>query len=246
VLLTTAIIFFTQSLALGRQISQPQTLTALADNAVAWGGLGPSWMTLWDNIRIPAALISTLIICSYFATLALLQMTTPILFSLVLTNVSSDQILFTVVGTPLLYNATGLTESLPPNWELLGPERTEPDWYAASSVANLLGSSISLSPPGLKDNRIYDTLITTLPNNGTTVVNYTDFNVSCGTTPQPNFTWVADPLEELVPGYFFLPVSFWVATTINNTVYNITDRVWYNVNSTDPATNYWVPSGKHT
>jgi hypothetical protein len=206
--------------------------------------LGPSGITVFHNLKKPAALLSSAIICSYFLTMAVLQMTTPLLFTLTLVNVTRSLSSDTIVGTPLLFDLSGASTSLA---EVPGAQvvNAAPDWFTASTVVNLLGSNISLSPPGLQGNRIYDTFLTPLYANGTGPVGYTDFHVRCGMISQPNVTWTVGNATQPTSGrHTYLPVTFSAAATINGITFNISDMLVYDLNSTEPASSYWIPSGK--
>jgi hypothetical protein len=231
-------------------MSKPQTLTALADKASAWaGGLGSSVVVIWKNFKMPAARLSTLANGCYFAMLAILQTTTPILFSLVLTTIPHERMAGTVIGTPFLANMTQIYSII----DKPGRNHTVAfDWYSTSTVINLFGSNTSISHPGLAGNRIYDTLEVLSSTNGTATVGYTDFEVTCGMVPGAN---ISTPIWKFWdPSISYNPnnavdamFSVTAALPINasyNTKFNLTDLVEYGLSGKAPATNYWAPMGE--
>lgn len=245
-ILSAVMLSVTQTLAIRRQISKEQTLTALADKTTAWQGLGSSMIVLWQNIKKPAALLSAMAIYGYFATLTALQTTTPILFTLSLDNITQESNMDFITGTPALFD----TSRLPLNW-IVVEDTISMDWTSTSSVLNVLsGANQSVSHPGLTGNRIYDTLITTSAVNGSAQVTYTDFHVNCGMVPDAELMWLptpglaAGPFTTMDGEYTYVPTSFSISATSNGTPFQIVDRVAYQLDTTDPSSNFWARSSK--
>ncbi|KDQ55395.1 hypothetical protein JAAARDRAFT_71275 [Jaapia argillacea MUCL 33604] len=175
-IITTAIVAIAQPLALQRQFSQRQTLTALADKSSAWSGLGSAVMTFIYNLQISASPFSIVQIGIYFAGLTVLHTTTPILFSVPITLDQHQISAATIIGTPKLYFDD-------PQSRL---ETVIPDWYGSSVGMGTFGSGLTMATPGLYENRVYDTLLSTSSTSGIAEVNYTDFVVQCGMVPNAN------------------------------------------------------------
>jgi hypothetical protein len=75
-------------LALHRNWQAGKTLTATHDNATAWVGLGSALVTMLDQIAVTSSVLGVLSIFGYLASLSLLHITTPALFSVEAFNIT--------------------------------------------------------------------------------------------------------------------------------------------------------------
>ncbi|KAJ7908231.1 hypothetical protein B0H13DRAFT_669902 [Mycena leptocephala] len=82
------LLYFTQMLALHRNWQAGKTLTATHDNATAWVGLGSALVTMLDQIAVTSSVLGVLSIFGYLASLSLLHITTPALFSVEAFNIT--------------------------------------------------------------------------------------------------------------------------------------------------------------
>ncbi|KAI0319675.1 hypothetical protein OF83DRAFT_761173 [Amylostereum chailletii] len=177
--LTTALIAVMAPLAIRTQFLKPQTLTALSDVSSSWNGLGISALTLYHNIRLSAAFFPVLLTTIYFLALTGLHITTPLILTIPIVEVTRQETVPTVIGTLDVKNMFPSGYALPSNFS-----DVTFDWYRASASLDLL-NNVTCDHLGLKENRVYDTLITPLSStNASATVAYTDFNVKCGQLPQ--------------------------------------------------------------
>ncbi|KAI0320946.1 hypothetical protein OF83DRAFT_1168868 [Amylostereum chailletii] len=240
--ITAGILALMQPLAIRYQFQRRQTLTSLSDQAEAWSGLGASLFSLYRNICFPAALPSVVLILNYFIALTVLHITTPILMSVPVVDVTSTRTVRTVVGTPRVADLFPVGFKIPDAFA-----SGTFNWFESSTGVGLLDSHLSINYPGLKDNRVYDTVVdtTTTSTNGTALVNYTDFQVSCGEVPVP--MTISSATTQAVVHYLgkqYASTVFSLSANLSDTVqFNISDtlRLWYDDVEND-ATEAFAPS----
>lgn len=191
---------------------------------------------------MPAARLSTMIIACYFATMAILQTTTPILFSLVVTPLPYEKHAPTLIGTPILLDTISELPDSYDELETLRPLRF--DWYSTSAILNLFKGSVAFSSDsrtGLHGNRVYDTLLTPSSNNGTATVAFTDFDVKCGMVPNANIS-TSESMISWVPdlNVFYSGISI-IAAFNNDSSSNSVMRISPKFNLTDYVEYFTYP-----
>ena len=75
------LLYYTQKLALRRNLHKKQKLTAIHDQATAWLGLGSAIPVLWDQFSTLVSPFYVICIFLYLAALFVLGITMPILLS---------------------------------------------------------------------------------------------------------------------------------------------------------------------
>ncbi|KAJ7232299.1 hypothetical protein C8J57DRAFT_1250713 [Mycena rebaudengoi] len=164
-----SLVFVTQTLSMRRSLQREQTLTETHDNAAAWAGIGSAIFQLWIQKAVPASVIGVFSTFLYLASILVLHITTPALFSLETVN----------VYRPVSVETRGLPSY---NWS------NTPGFDIIDNLAFFLPQPLSLLPSvlqgsvptlGLHNGTIYDVLI---PNEGVgnVTVNGTGFNITCG------------------------------------------------------------------
>ncbi|KAK0444998.1 uncharacterized protein EV420DRAFT_979905 [Desarmillaria tabescens] len=152
------LIFVSQQLGGRRNARTRQTLTATSDNMAAWFGLGAAL----------ASLVPSLLVVGYFVCIAILNTTTPAIFSLQPFNQTRSTVIATTLGKPNI-SVNSLAVSNPPmNF-----------WLDSTSVVPYLAHSDRASRIGLENGTLYD-VISNNGGKGTVSMNATTFNVSCG------------------------------------------------------------------
>ncbi|KAJ7269159.1 hypothetical protein C8J57DRAFT_1324649 [Mycena rebaudengoi] len=166
---SASLVFVTQTLSMRRSLQREQTLTETHDNAAAWAGIGSAIFQLWIQKAVPASIIGVFSTFLYLASILVLHITTPALFSLETVN----------VYRPVSVETRGLPSY---NWS------NTPGFDIIDNLAFFLPQPLSLLPSvlqgsvptlGLHNGTIYDVLI---PNEGVgnVTVNGTGFNITCG------------------------------------------------------------------
>ncbi|KAJ7221113.1 hypothetical protein C8J57DRAFT_1393394 [Mycena rebaudengoi] len=84
---SASLVFVTQTLSMRRSLQREQTLTETHDNAAAWAGIGSAIFQLWIQKAVPASIIGVFSTFLYLASILVLHITTPALFSLETVNV---------------------------------------------------------------------------------------------------------------------------------------------------------------
>jgi hypothetical protein len=188
-----------QPLAIRNQVQRVHTFTSLSDYYSSWNGLGASLSALYDNLRLRATVLPILTIAIYFGSITGLQTTTPLIFATSPLNVTMSTPVRTSIGYAD-FGSTGIgTASDPYSVDndtfpatnsdgTSNPELVQFNWYLANAAVTLLNNTISVDTPGVFENIVYDTLLSSAVN-GTARVNRTEFDVNCGyLNPQPNVT----------------------------------------------------------
>ncbi|EIW80475.1 hypothetical protein CONPUDRAFT_73591 [Coniophora puteana RWD-64-598 SS2] len=174
-LYVTVLITLTQRLGLIRAVQCRQTLTALADSCTAWSGLGSALIGLRNNIRMPAALLSTLLIIAY------------LICGFVLHVVSSS----IMVMVPFRYAISNATYEIPMQFRtpsMVIGEVIDPEWERFLAypygLGNLTGEPQATQ--GLNGTTFYDTALKQDYAVGIISVNSTTIGFKCGLLPKTN------------------------------------------------------------
>ncbi|KAH7922495.1 hypothetical protein BV22DRAFT_655249 [Leucogyrophana mollusca] len=167
----------TQQLALQRNLLRHQTLTATHDNSGAWSGLGAALISLWRQIKIPAAVWGVLFVTLYLVCIAVLHVTSSSIMNLEVFNASYQATSQTTLGMPNLTNIFQATN----------------DWSSTTAVASVVGQLSELSTIGVSNATVFDTLSDT-SGVGNTTVNATTFGVDCFALPNTVATMDSDNL----------------------------------------------------
>ncbi|KAF9234598.1 hypothetical protein BU15DRAFT_65594, partial [Melanogaster broomeanus] len=72
---TAVLLYLTQSLALTRDLSRPQLLTAIHDTSGAWSGIGAAMLFLWRQTKVTASLGKVLAVATYLLNTMILHIT---------------------------------------------------------------------------------------------------------------------------------------------------------------------------
>ncbi|KAF9228110.1 hypothetical protein BS17DRAFT_321024 [Gyrodon lividus] len=168
-----ALVVITQQLALRSNLLRRQTLTALHDKSVAWGGLGASILSLWRQGSVPTAVYGTFCVVLYLLSISILHVSSSSLIDVETydTNVSS-----------LVKTSLGL-----PNMTVVGEAYDEQSWDNAGAVASSIGQLPATFNYGVVNNIVYDTLTDTT-GVGNATVNAPIFTVKCYSAEEVNST----------------------------------------------------------
>ncbi|KAJ7486745.1 hypothetical protein FB451DRAFT_1534777 [Mycena latifolia] len=187
---------FGTTLSMRRSLQADQTLTATHDTAAAWAGIGSAVAHIWHQKAVSASLIGVLAVFMYLGNILVLHITTPALFSVEI----FPSVEFVSVGTQSLpaFNDSGYDRSAY-DGEAFWYAQERMDSYAPGSLYFL--PSVVRSPPnetlGLSGGTLYDVL----DNNagtGTTFVNATGFNITCGSVTSLDVHFVPE-----LPGMWY-------------------------------------------
>ncbi|KAK0433722.1 hypothetical protein EV421DRAFT_1378551 [Armillaria borealis] len=161
------IIFVSQQLGARRNARTRQTLTATSDNMAAWSGLGAALASLWRQKTLMASLVPSLLVVGYFVCIAVLNITTPAIFSLQPFNQTRNAVIATTLGKPNI-SVNSLASSNPTSF-----------WLDSTPIVPYLAHSDRASKIGLENGTLYD-VASKNNGKGTVSLNATTFNVSCG------------------------------------------------------------------
>ncbi|VDC07577.1 unnamed protein product [Peniophora sp. CBMAI 1063] len=238
---STAIVALMQPIATRSPFGNlPQSLTALSDKISSWSGLGSSLLNLYHNLRFPATLGNAVTTTLYFSTLSGLGISSSFLVNVPAVNETVTRHMSTRIGAPLV------SEFIPPGSNVSGPLRDFTDltfdWYRSGVGVGMLNSDNTSVYPGLTANRIYDTLLPpmTTSSNSSAMVQYTDFNVHCGSIPQMSISagtidQRATPTDDLHTGV--LSINY----TLGSTQMTLYDGLWVSVTD-HAASRLWRPA----
>ncbi|KAJ6556350.1 hypothetical protein B0H19DRAFT_1377089 [Mycena capillaripes] len=172
-LYSAVLVFITQTLSMRRSLTMKQPLTATHDNNAAWTGIGSAVLRIWHQRAIRASL-TVITVALYLATILVLHITTPALFSLEVFNGTRSAI----VGTQGL-PAFNISVTNGANWFNLTHEtEVELATYATGSLSYLPYVD-GAAPVGLQEGTLYDVL-TSNEGVGNISVSATGFNITCG------------------------------------------------------------------
>ncbi|KZT05042.1 uncharacterized protein LAESUDRAFT_813682 [Laetiporus sulphureus 93-53] len=171
ILYTALLLLITQRLSINSLVDRPKTLTAVHDISNAWTGLGSALFSLGRQFSIPAAVFGTLGVTVYLASLSVLHISTPSLFTMDTYNQTGALSVGLTAGMPNITNAT-----------MLGYDRGGALWAITSTMLPYLIFVNNQSTLGLANGTLYDILD---PNIGTgnVTVNATTASVACHTVP---------------------------------------------------------------
>ncbi|KAH7922483.1 hypothetical protein BV22DRAFT_1037445 [Leucogyrophana mollusca] len=155
-----------QQLALNRNLLRCQTLTATHDQSGAWTGLGAALLSLFRQLRVPAAVWGVLSVTLYLICVAILHVSSSSLFNLEVFNATYQTSTQTTLGMPNLTDIFAFTN----------------DWSASTAVASTVGQLSELSTIGVMNGTVFDSLLDTSGIDNATV-NATTFGVDCFTLP---------------------------------------------------------------
>ncbi|KAK0477627.1 hypothetical protein IW261DRAFT_1420912 [Armillaria novae-zelandiae] len=161
------IIFVSQQLGVRRNARTRQALTATSDNMAAWSGLGAALASLWRQKTLMASLLPSLLVVGYFVCIAVLNITTPAIFSLQPFNQTRNAVIATTLGKPNI-SVNSLVSSNPTSF-----------WLDSTPVVPYLANSDRASKIGLENGTLYD-VVSKKGGKGSVSLNATTFNVSCG------------------------------------------------------------------
>ncbi|VDB84584.1 unnamed protein product [Peniophora sp. CBMAI 1063] len=185
--LSTVIVALMQPIATRTPFGHlPRSLTSLSDKLSSWSGLGSSLLNLYHNLRYPTTLGNAIITTLYFSSLSGLGASSSFLFNVPAVNQTTFSKVPTQIGSP---SKLGL---IPPGCNAPGESANFTtltfEWYRSGMSIGMLNDNTTAFP-GLSANRIYDTLLSPLPDSNTSAeVNYTEFHVQCGSVPQMNIS----------------------------------------------------------
>ncbi|PBK88743.1 hypothetical protein ARMGADRAFT_355987 [Armillaria gallica] len=161
------IIFVSQQLGVRRNARTRQTLTATSDNMAAWSGLGAALASLWRQKALVASLVPSLLVVGNFVCIAVLNITTPAIFSLQPFNQTRNTVVTTYHARKAEYLGK-YASSNPASF-----------WIDSAPVVPYLAHSDRASKIGLENGTLYD-VVSNNGGKGTVSLNATTFNVSCG------------------------------------------------------------------
>ncbi|KAF8841656.1 hypothetical protein BDN67DRAFT_966913 [Paxillus ammoniavirescens] len=160
----TILVIITQQLALRSNLLRQQTLTALHDQAVAWGGLGASILSLWRQKSVPAAPKGTLCVFLYLASISALHVSSSSLIDVDTYNTNTTINVRTIFGLPNMATVKTVDDN--------------ESWDNAGAVASALGQLPAAINYGFVNNTVYD-IVMDNTGVGNTTVNATTFTVKC-------------------------------------------------------------------
>ncbi|GJE91559.1 hypothetical protein PsYK624_077090 [Phanerochaete sordida] len=185
-ILLAVLVLYTQALAFRSDLYVRQTLTALHDKSSAWLGLGAACGSLWDQLKLRAAMVGVVYITAYLFGVWLLHITIPTSLNVVPYNATVSTIFRTVLGNTSM-NA---------------------DYASAYDILLVYDQVPTL---GLQGNMVYDVIPPVPSASGSTTVNGSVYDVDCAALPfadttieawqtmersgQPNMTWLAFNLD---------------------------------------------------
>ncbi|KAF8841052.1 hypothetical protein BDN67DRAFT_967684 [Paxillus ammoniavirescens] len=159
-----ALVVITQQLTLRSNLLRRQTLTALHDKSVAWGGLGASILSLWRQVSVPAAVHGTFCVVLYLVSISILHVSSSSLISVETYNTNVSSIVGTILGLPNMTAVEGVYDS--------------ESWDNAGAIASTFWQLPVAHNYGFANSTVYDILVDTT-GVGTTTVNATTFTAKC-------------------------------------------------------------------
>lgn len=236
----------------------PRSLTSLSDKISSWSGLGSALLNLYHNLRYPTTLGNAIITTLYFSSLSGLGASSSFLFNVPAVNQTTFSKVPIQIGSPSLL---GL---IPPGCIAPGESASFTNltfqWYRSGMSIGMLNDNTTAFP-GLSANRVYDTLLSPLPDSNTSAeVNYTEFHVQCGSAPEMNISVTnIDPDKSLYNVYY----KEWNSTswnkdsnyhaqltinyTLGSTLMTLRDGLSLSAhNNANSVSRLWRPSGEFT
>ncbi|EIW83654.1 hypothetical protein CONPUDRAFT_70628 [Coniophora puteana RWD-64-598 SS2] len=181
-LYSTILVTMTQRLGLLRTLHRKPKLTTLADASNAWSGIGSALVGLWHNLRMPAGVLSSVVIAVYLACALVLHVVSSSIMSLEPFNQTTTAFVSSRISWPgANASLSGIGDS----------DEGAPDWQTIAALVPGVQRLNAYSTQGLNGTTVYDTL--QLPNSatGTAQVNATTVGFKCGLVPKANVSTFA-------------------------------------------------------
>ncbi|KAF9239409.1 hypothetical protein BU15DRAFT_74566 [Melanogaster broomeanus] len=154
---TAVLVYLTQSLALTRDLSRPQLLTAIHDTSGAWNGIGAALLLLWRQTKLTASLGKVLAVATYLLNTMLLHITSSSILQFQTYNTTTVEITSSTHSWP---NSTDYAVS----------------WDTISDLVPSVSQLVGISMVGLANDTLYEVIG---PNRGVGNVN-SSFEPSSG------------------------------------------------------------------
>ncbi|KAJ6506663.1 hypothetical protein C8R45DRAFT_1175809 [Mycena sanguinolenta] len=186
------LVFLTQKLAKRRNFGPNRTLTAIKDDISAWAGLGSAFVSLWNQLSVPASVCGTLSIVGYLSCISILHISIPAIISVEVFNATVN-VPATTLGIPEYVNTS-----------VINSTRN----YMTTFAVHLLpfrGLFDDSQMLGLLNGSLHEVLRNTTSAKGTAHVSAFGFNISCGYVPARISNVNPVDIDVLVNG---LPGSF--------------------------------------
>ncbi|KAF9228112.1 hypothetical protein BS17DRAFT_805709 [Gyrodon lividus] len=164
-----ALVVITQQLALRSNLLRRQTLTALHDKSVAWGGLGASILSLWRQGSVPTAIYGALCVVLYLLSISILHVSSSSLIDVETYDTNVPSVVRTSLGLP---NMTAVRDGYDTQ-----------SWDNAGAVSSAIGQLPTMFNYGVINSTVYDIVMDTT-GVGTVTVNATTFTVKCYSAEQ--------------------------------------------------------------
>ncbi|KIJ07788.1 hypothetical protein PAXINDRAFT_102807 [Paxillus involutus ATCC 200175] len=164
-----ALVVITQQLALRSNLLRRQTLTALHDKSLAWGGIGASILSLWRQVSVPTAVHGTLCVVLYLVSISILHVSSSSLIDVETYDNNVPTTVRTLLGLP---NMTAV--------EVVYKNES---WDNAGAVASALGQLPTMYNHGLVNSTVYDIALDTT-GTGNVTVHATTFSAKCYSAEQ--------------------------------------------------------------
>ncbi|KAI0945664.1 hypothetical protein AcW1_001832 [Taiwanofungus camphoratus] len=152
-----------------RILLKRQTLTAIHDLAGAWNGLGSALLSLWRQAFLAASVVGTLQVVVYLASLSVIHIATPALFSTELFNHTDSIVVSTIIGMPSISDVADRDSVL-----------ISDVWESTSELLPYLALVTPQQTLGLYNDILYDFPMQPNFGIGSTLVGATAANVTCG------------------------------------------------------------------
>ncbi|KAI0945046.1 hypothetical protein AcV7_001685 [Taiwanofungus camphoratus] len=152
-----------------RILLKRQTLTAIHDLAGAWNGLGSALLSLWRQAFLAASVVGTLQVVVYLASLSVIHIATPALFSTELFNHTDSIVVSTIIGMPSISDVADRDSVL-----------ISDVWESTSELLPYLALVTPQQTLGLYNDILYGFPVQPNFGIGSTLVGATAANVTCG------------------------------------------------------------------
>ncbi|KAF9239408.1 hypothetical protein BU15DRAFT_74565 [Melanogaster broomeanus] len=168
---TAVLVYLTQNLALTRDLSRPQLLTAIHDTSGAWNGIGAALLFLWRQTKVTVSLGKVLAVATYLLNTMILHIT------------SSSILQFQTYNTTTIEMASSTL-----TW--LNSMDYELDWDTISDVVSYVPQLAEISMVGLANDTLYEVID---PNRGVGNVNVSAVTVQadCGLVSNANISFLS-------------------------------------------------------
>ncbi|KAF9234597.1 hypothetical protein BU15DRAFT_78891 [Melanogaster broomeanus] len=170
---TAVLVYLTQSLALTRDLSRPQLLTAIHDTSGAWSSIGAALLFLWRQAKVTASLGKVLAVATYLLNTMILHITSSSILQFQTYNTTTIEIASSTLSW--VYSMDyGL------------------DWDMISDVVSYVPQLTGMSMVGLANDTLYEVIG---PNHGVGNVNVSAVTVQadCGLVSSANISFQTQP-----------------------------------------------------